>query len=50
MGRLYSMANVTGPSEFGELPYSDQLFWWNWMVERIRRENDENEKVQEMMG
>jgi len=38
------MANVSGPSEFGQLHPADRQFWAAWQNEKIRRENEEAEK------
>lgn len=43
VGELYSHANVSGPTEFGELPLEDRLFWNAFLDEKLRRLTEETD-------
>lgn len=43
---MYRAAGVSGPTAFGELPLSDQLFWQGWLNEKLQRESDHVEGIE----
>lgn len=49
-GLMYSVANVSGPDEFGRLPKKDQLFWNAWLEGAAERAEQQEQSLQETLG
>ena len=49
LGDLYHHANVSGPTGFSELPLADQAFWNHWLVERLNRD-DGNDDIESALS
>lgn len=43
---MYEKAGVSGPTEFGELPLSDKLYWNAWLNEHARRTKKRNDEIE----